>query len=83
MAQETLNQNKATATARYGWETSTNQRKMGLNYGINFGVNLLRLHEIAKSLPTDEELADLMWQKEVQGDATTLYHNYDLPGRSL
>lgn len=63
---ETLNQIRLQLLRGMDGETSTNQRKMGLNYGINFGVNLLRLREIAKSLPTDEELADHMWQKDVR-----------------
>lgn len=47
-------------------EISSHQRKMGLDYGINFGVNLLRLREMADTLPHDKELAQLMWVKDVR-----------------
>lgn len=45
-------------------EVSTQQRQLGLEYKVNFGVNILRLKDIAKDLPHDEELADLMWTSE-------------------
>lgn len=47
-------------------ETSSHQREMGLDYGINFGVNLLRLREMAQTLPKEQELANLMWSKNVR-----------------
>ena len=47
-------------------DVSSQQRRSGLEYKVNFGVNILRLKEIAKSLPADQELADLMWSKEVR-----------------
>lgn len=45
---------------------ASQQRKLGLEYGINFGVNILRLRELAKSLPKEDELANLMWAKDVR-----------------
>lgn len=62
---ETLQQIRLQLRRGMDGETSTNQRKMGLDYEVNFGVNLLRLQELAKSLPK-EELADLMWHKKVR-----------------
>lgn len=47
-------------------ETAAAQRSMGLDYEVNFGVNLLRLREMALELPSDGELADLMWHKNVR-----------------
>lgn len=63
---DTLQQLRIQLRRAMDGETSTNQRQMGLDYAINFGVNLLRLREMAKSLPKDPELADLMWSKEVR-----------------
>lgn len=63
---ETLQQIRLQLRRGMDGETSTNQRKMGLEYEVNFGVNLLRLQELAKSLPKEEELADVMWHKKVR-----------------
>ncbi len=63
---ETLQQIRLQLRRGMDGETSTNQRKMGLEYEVNFGVNLLRLQELSKSLPKEEELADLMWHKKVR-----------------
>lgn len=63
---ETLQQLRIQLRRGMDGETSTQQRQLGLNYYINFGVNLLRLKDLAKSLPHDEELADLMWSKDVR-----------------
>lgn len=63
---ETLQQIRLQLRRGMDGETSTNQRKLGLDYEVNFGVNLLRLQELAKSLPKEEELADLMWHKKVR-----------------
>lgn len=47
-------------------EISQQQRDLGLNYGINFGVSLMHLKEIAKELPQESSLSDVMWQKDVR-----------------
>lgn len=47
-------------------EISQQQRDLGLDYGINFGVSLMHLREIAKDLPHDSSLSDIMWQKDVR-----------------
>lgn len=47
-------------------EISMQQRQLGLEYGINYGVSLMHLKDIASGLPRDCSLADLMWQKDVR-----------------
>ena len=45
---------------------SESMRDKGVSYGINFGVTLPRLHALAQSLPSDADLARLMWRKDVR-----------------
>lgn len=47
-------------------EVAKSMRDKGVDYGINFGVNLLRLREIGQSLPQCEELFNIMWPKRVR-----------------
>ena len=47
-------------------DVSKSMRDKGLQYGINFGVSLPDLREIAEEQPRDRSLADLMWTKEVR-----------------
>lgn len=63
---DTLQQLRLQLRRAMDGETSSYQRQMGLDYGINFGVNILRLREIAQTLPQEQELADLMWSKNVR-----------------
>lgn len=46
--------------------SSKSMRDKGVDYGINFGVNLLHLRELSKTLPHDAELAALLWHKDVR-----------------
>lgn len=63
---ETLNQLRRRLRTRMDGDTSKAQRERGLEYGINFGVNILHLRELAKSLPPEPDLAEIMWDKEVR-----------------
>lgn len=51
---------------RMSGDVSKSMRNKGLQYGINFGVSLPDLREIAAEQPRDRSLADLMWTKEVR-----------------
>ena len=51
---------------RMSGDVSKSMRDKGLQYGINFGVSLPDLREIAAEQPRDRSLADLMWTKEVR-----------------
>ena len=45
---------------------STHQRRQGLDYRINFGVEIPRLKSIAQEYPQDKELAEALWQDNVR-----------------
>lgn len=51
---------------RMNGDVSKSMRDQGLRYGINFGVSLPDLREIAEEQPRDRSLSDLMWAKEVR-----------------
>ena len=51
---------------RMSGDVSKSMRDKGLQYGINFGVSLPDLREIAAEQPRDRSLTDLMWTKEVR-----------------
>lgn len=45
---------------------STLQRRQGLDYKINFGVEIPRIKEIAAQYGKDRELAIALWQEEIR-----------------
>lgn len=45
---------------------SAHQRRQGLNYRINFGVEIPRLKDIASQYEKSEELATTLWQDNVR-----------------
>lgn len=45
---------------------SGSMREKGLNYTVNFGVEGVRLSEMAKTLPPDGELAAELWRQRVR-----------------
>lgn len=45
---------------------STLQRRQGLNYKINFGVEIPRLKEIASHYTKDKELAAALWKENIR-----------------
>ena len=45
---------------------STHQRRQGLDYKINFGVEVPRLKTIAQEYPQDRELAEALWQENIR-----------------
>lgn len=47
-------------------DVAKSMRDKGVSYGLNFGVNLLRIREIGETLPQSEELFNIMWGKNVR-----------------
>lgn len=45
---------------------STLQRRQGLNYKINFGVEIPRIKEIAAQYGKNRELANALWQEDIR-----------------
>lgn len=61
-----LNDIRRLLRKRMNGDVSSSMRRKGLQYGINFGVSLPDLREIASAQPQDRSLAEVMWQKEVR-----------------
>lgn len=45
---------------------STSMREKGMNYRMNFGVEIPRLKTIAKNHKTDKQLAEALWSQDVR-----------------
>lgn len=45
---------------------STKMREMGVNYRLNFGVELPRLRDIAEELPHNRQLAVALWKEDIR-----------------
>ncbi len=45
---------------------SAHQRKQGLNYKINFGVEIPRIKSIAENYPKSKQLAQELWQQNIR-----------------
>lgn len=46
--------------------TSAQQRKLGMNYNIIFGVDIPHLKEIAAKFPVDTDLAKELWKENIR-----------------
>ncbi len=64
--QETTKEIKQRLRLAMNGITSAHQRQSGLNYKINFGVEIPRLKEIAKEYPKNRELATELWSSSVR-----------------
>ena len=64
--QETTKKIKQSLRLAMNGIVSAHQRQSGLNYKINFGVEIPRLKEIAKEYPKDRELALELWNCSVR-----------------
>ena len=64
--QETIKKIKQNLRLAMNGIVSAHQRQNGLNYKINFGVEIPRLKEIAKEYPKDRELALELWGSSVR-----------------
>lgn len=63
---DTLNQLRNNFRLYMDGEVAQQQRDLGLDYGINFGITSAHLKELSQTLPPDSSLADLMWSKDVR-----------------
>ncbi len=45
---------------------AASMRTKGINYRMNFGVNILRLNEISKKYKPDKTLAEVLWKENVR-----------------
>lgn len=45
---------------------STSMRKHGLDYKLNFGVDLLKIKELSKKYSPDTQLAELLWEDQTR-----------------
>lgn len=45
---------------------SKSMRDKGLNYKLNFGVDIPRLRQLSKRYPSDASLAELLWREETR-----------------
>lgn len=45
---------------------ASSMRKLGVNFRMNFGVDIMRLKELSSKYEPSEELAELLWSQEVR-----------------
>ena len=57
---ETIQQIRADLRRSMNGVASKSMREKGLNYKLNFGVDIPRLREFAKRYPVDAQLAELL-----------------------
>ena len=63
---ETIQQIRADLRRSMNGVASKSMREKGLNYKLNFGVDIPRLREFAKRYPVDAQLAELLWKQETR-----------------
>lgn len=63
---ETIKSIKKSLRLAMNGVVSTLQRRQGLNYKINFGVEISRLKEIASHYTKDKELAIALWKENIR-----------------
>ena len=64
--QETLRKIKTELRLSMNGVASTYMRENGMNYKLNFGVELPRLREIAKAFPANHDLAQALWKEDIR-----------------
>lgn len=64
--QKILQQIRADLRRSMNGIASKSMREKGLNYKMNFGVDIPRLREFSKKYPVDTQLADLLWKQETR-----------------
>ena len=64
--QETIRQIKKELRLAMNGIASSYMRDNGMNYKLNFGVELPRLRTIAQEFPSDHELAQALWKENVR-----------------
>lgn len=45
---------------------ATSMRKKGMNYRMNFGVDIPKIHQIVKKYTPDKTLAEILWKEDVR-----------------
>ena len=63
---ETLQQIRIDLRKSMNGITSKSMREKGLNYKLNFGVDIPRLRDLSKRYPADIQLAELLWKQETR-----------------
>lgn len=63
---ELLKEIKSELRLAMNGKASQSMREKGLNYRVNFGVELPRLKEMASRLPHEESLAQALWREEIR-----------------
>lgn len=63
---ETIKEIKKSLRLSMNGVVSAHQRRQGLNYKINFGVEIPRLKEIASAHKKDKSLAQNLWQENIR-----------------
>lgn len=64
--QETLRRIKTELRLSMNGVASAYMRQNGVEYKLNFGVELPRLREIAAGLPMDHDLAQALWKEDIR-----------------
>lgn len=64
--QETLKEIKKDFRLSMNGVVSTLQRRQGLQYKINFGIEIPRLKSIAEKYPQEKELAKALWKEDIR-----------------
>ena len=64
--QQTIKEIKKQLRLSMNGVVSTLQRRQGLDYKINFGVEIPRLKEIALRYSKDVELAEELWKENIR-----------------
>lgn len=63
---ETLRQIRTELRLSMNGVVSQSMREKGMDYKLNFGVDILRLRNLSKRYPVDKQLAELMWKQETR-----------------
>lgn len=63
---EILQQIRADLRRSMNGITSKSMREKGMNYKMNFGVDIPRLRELSKRYPAGIQLAELLWKQETR-----------------
>ncbi len=63
---ETLRQIRTELRLSMNGVVSQSMREKGMDYKLNFGVDIPRLRNLSKRYPADKQLAELMWKQETR-----------------
>ena len=63
---ETIRKIKTELRLAMNGVASAYMRENGMNYKLNFGVELPRLRDIAAGFPADHDLAQALWKEDIR-----------------